>query len=103
MQTPKTHHLVLSGLVLSSLLSVFWGLFPSGLVAAPAMMSPAPARERVLFPFDDVSVPFNKGLLMTLVPGSKSAGDHGTGFDPKHPNKVVVMPGNPGDPDDHGL
>ena len=56
-------------------------------------------KETVLFPFDDYSVPFSKGLLLELVPGKKSAVNTGHGTDPLHPSKPVVPPGKPGDPD----
>jgi hypothetical protein len=39
----------------------------------------AAGQETVLFPFDDYSVPFNKGLLLELVPGRKSRVNQGTG------------------------
>jgi len=42
--------------------------------------------ESVLFPFDDNAIPFNKGVLLTLIPGEKS--------------KPVLTPGKPGAPDD---
>lgn len=66
---------------------------------APAIEPAAAAGEKVLFPFDDQSLPFNRGLLLSLVPGRKTAGDHGTGFDTSHPNKPVVPVGKSGDPD----
>ena len=56
-------------------------------------------EEVVLFPFDDHSLPFRKGLLLTLVPGRKGTANRGTGADPLHPNKPVLSPGQPGDPD----
>lgn len=51
--------------------------------------------EIVLFPFDDNAIPFNKSLLLTLIPGDKSSKD-----DPKHPNKPVLSPGEKGSPDE---
>jgi hypothetical protein len=69
----------------------------SGLFALQSPLSNL--TEAVLFPFDDYGFPFTKGLLLTLVPGRKSAGDHGSGSDPQHPNKPVLSPGQPGDPD----
>jgi hypothetical protein len=45
-------------------------------------------KEQVLFPFDDVAIPFNKGLLMTLVHGKKAV-----------ENPVVLPAGKPGEPD----
>ena len=56
-------------------------------------------KETILFPFDDYSVPFSKGLVLELVPGRKGAVNMGTGADPLHPSKPVVPPGKPGDPD----
>lgn len=53
-------------------------------VAQPAGM--VPVKETVLFPFDDQAIPFNKGVLLTLVPGTKS--------------QPVLTPGKPGAPDD---
>jgi hypothetical protein len=64
----------------------------SSLVVLAALLTLAPsshaaqAREIVLFSFDDYSIPFNKGLLLTLVPGEKS--------------QPVITPGKPGSPDD---
>src|SRR5687767_10775738 len=55
----------------------------------------AVSQERVLFPFDDYSIPFNKGVLLTLVPGRKSST-----ADPQHPNKPVLGVGKAGDPDE---
>lgn len=79
---------VLGGILL---LSAVWS--GARLPAAPA---PAAApRERVLFPFDDYSIPFNKGVLLTLVPGRKSAVT-----DPEHPNRPVLAVGEKGDPDE---
>jgi hypothetical protein len=63
-------------------------------ISAEPATAAAP-RERVLFPFDDYSIPFNKGVLLTLVPGRKSSVT-----DPDHPNKPVVRVGKPGDPDE---
>lgn len=56
------------------------------------------APEIVLFPFDDNAIPFNKSLLLTLIPGDKSSKD-----DPKHPNKPVVGLGKKGDPDERRI
>jgi hypothetical protein len=55
--------------------------------------------ETVLFPFDDYAIPLSKGLLLTLVPGRKTAGDNGTGGDPEHPNRPLLLPSEPGAPD----
>ena len=55
--------------------------------------------ETVLFPFDDYGIPFSKGLLLTLVAGRKTAGDNGTGADPEHPNRPILLPSEPGAPD----
>lgn len=68
-----------------------------------ALISPLMAEEKkdglpqeiVLFPFDDNAIPFNKSLLVSLIPGEKSAAE-----DPKHPNKPVLGLGGKGDPDE---
>lgn len=78
-------------IAMMALLGGPWGLR----AATPA----TPLGETVLFAFDDYSLPFNRGLLLTLDPGRKSAVNHGTGFDPELPNKSVLSPGQPGDPD----
>lgn len=52
-------------------------------------------RELVFFPFDDHGIPFNKSLLLTLVPGDRSPKG-----DPKHPGKPVVGLGPKGSPDE---
>ena len=49
-----------------------------------------PSSEAVLFPFDDVSIPFTAGLRLRLVHGKASPG----------PNHIVVSRGEPGEPDD---
>src|ERR1043165_8833898 len=67
--------------------------------ANPAADAGSP-RETVLFPFDDYSLPFNKGLILTLMPGRKSAKKADLGIDPKHPGKPVLPIGKPGDPDE---
>ena len=59
----------------------------------------AELAELVLFPFDDHSLPFNHGLLLTLVPGNKTPFNIGHGFDPDHPGEPVLTPGEPGSPD----
>ena len=56
-------------------------------------------EEAVLFPFDCFSIPFNKGLLLNLVPGRKTAEETGHGYDPEHPGKPVVSQGKSEDPD----
>jgi hypothetical protein len=58
-------------------------------------------EEAVLFPFDDHSIPFTKGLVLSLVRGSKSPGDYveGTSYDPEHPGKPVLRLGAPREPD----
>lgn len=71
-------------------------LIVSGLSLQP---SAGAGKETVLFPFDDYSVPFIKGLVLELVPGRKSKVNQGTGADPLHPNRLIVSPGQPGDPD----
>ena len=57
--------------------------------------------EAVLFPFDDHSIPFTKGLVLSLVRESKSPGDYveGTSYDPDHPGQPVLRLGGPGEPD----
>lgn len=55
--------------------------------------------ETVLFPFDDGSLPFSKGLVLTLMPGKKSAHAPTLGIDPEHPGTPVMPVGQPGDPD----
>lgn len=62
-------------------------------VAVPQTESISPT-ETVLFPFDNESLPFNKGLALTLVAGHKHQRQ-----DPLHPNKPVLGIGQPGDPD----
>jgi hypothetical protein len=58
-----------------------------------------PTRETVLFPFDDYALPFNKGLVLTLAPGHKSATAPSLGVDPEHPGTPVMPIGKPGDAD----
>ena len=66
---------------------------------AAAQVSAA-AGEVVLFPFDDYSIPFNKGLLLSLAAGSKTGGERGfTTAALAHPNKPVLPPAEPGAPD----
>lgn len=69
------------------------------LVAAPAKAADARRPELVLFPFDDYSIPLNKGLVLTLIPGKKSNVNPSLGIDPKHPSKPVLAIGKEGDPD----
>src|SRR5437867_8258616 len=65
---------------------------------AAAQVSAA-AGEVVLFPFDDYSIPFNKGLLLSLAAGSKTGGERGfTTAALAHPNKPVLPPAEPGAP-----
>src|SRR6185436_4183 len=59
----------------------------------------ASSQEKVLFPFDDYSLPLTKGLVLTLMPGHKSPKNPGLGVDPRHPGKPVLPVGKPGDPD----
>jgi hypothetical protein len=69
-------------------------------VAAQApSVTKATTRETVLFPFDDHGLPFSKGLILTLVPGKKSATAPSLGTDPEHPGTPVMSIGKPGDPD----
>ncbi len=83
--------------ILLTLLSgvVFVCLLIGSSVSAQSTSGP----EVVLFPFDDYGLPFNKGLLLNLVPGRKTTADRGAGSDPEHPGRPVLLPGNPGDPD----
>jgi hypothetical protein len=67
-------------------------------LATPGLTA-APEPERVLFPFDDYSLPFSKGLILTLMPGHKSPKNPNLGVDPRHPGKPVLPVGKPGDPD----
>ena len=67
-------------------------------LAARAQVQTQP-RETVLFPFDDHSLPFSKGLILTLVPGKKSAHAPSLGTDPEHPGTPVMPIGQKGDPD----
>lgn len=74
------------------------------ILALSAMLLPAAAtsaepKETVLFPFDDYSLPFSKGLILTLMPGKKSEHSPSLGIDPKHPGKPVLPIGKKGDPD----
>lgn len=64
--------------------------------AVPAMKTSASAGSGgiVLFPFDDGSLPFNKGLVLSLASGRKHSRQ-----DPIHPDKPVLDVGKPGDPD----
>lgn len=75
----------------------------AALVAITAATSfaaePTAARETVLFPFDDHALPFSKGLLLTLMPGKKSATAPSLGRDPRHPGTPVMPIGKKGDPD----
>src|ERR1051325_4494898 len=74
-----------------------------GTVAPDSGAAESPAgspRETVLFPFDDYSLPFNKGLVLALMPGRKSAKNPDLGIDPKHPGKPVLPIGKAGDPDE---
>src|SRR5688572_31542193 len=65
---------------------------------AAADPGPAAPRELVIFPFDDHTLQLNKGLVLSLVAGSKH-----TRQDPLHPNKPVVEIGKKGDPDDRRI
>jgi hypothetical protein len=78
-----------SSLCLAALMGAFLGFAPAA----------EPTTETVLFPFDDEALPFNKGLIMTLLPGHKSPTAPSLGTDPKHPGKPVLPIGKPGDPD----
>lgn len=68
---------------------------PLRAVDAPASAVRGPAREIVLFPFDNESLPFNKGLVLSLVAGRKHSRN-----DPAHPDGPVLDKGPRGAPDD---
>lgn len=68
------------------------------LMAGTSLLGAAESEEIVLFPFDDNAIPFNKSLLLTLVPGDKSAKGN-----PRHPNKPAVALGPKGSPDERRL
>ncbi len=73
----------------------------AGLFLLATSFTPAQTEEKnerpelVLFPFDDHASPFNKNLLVQLIPGEKSAAE-----DPKHPNKPVLGLGGKDTPDE---
>jgi hypothetical protein len=80
------------------------GLNRDASAAAAATRPPTTSpQETVLFPFDDVGLPFNKGLILTLLPGHKSPTAPSLGTDPNHPGKPVVALGPPGAPDDRRI
>lgn len=70
-------------------LRIIWLLAFLALVPAAAW-----TKEIVLFPFDDHSLPFNRGLNLNLVAGSKHQRQ-----DPLLPDRPVLTIGQPGDPD----
>src|SRR5436190_14096482 len=74
-------------------------LWPCAQTCAAKEPSVTPPSETVLFPFDDYGLPFTKGLVLTLVPGHKSATGPTNGVDPDHPGTPVMPIGNEGDPD----
>ncbi len=80
------------------------GFLLLGLVALAASDAngepPRAGEELVFFPFDDHSVPLTKGLVLTLMPGRKSATNPGLGIDRDHPGKPVLAIGKKGDPDE---
>ncbi len=78
--------------VLPVLAATLVALASLGLDGPPAHA--ASAREIVLFPFDDHSLPFNRGLNLNLVAGSKHQRQ-----DPRLPDRPVLSIGQPGDPD----
>jgi hypothetical protein len=78
-------------------LATLW--FP-GIETLPAQdKKKVQTSETVLFPFDDYGIPFSKGLILTLVPGHKSAHAPSIGSDPEHPGTPVLPIGKKGDPD----
>jgi hypothetical protein len=77
------------------------GATESGKIRVDNGIPSAAVAEAVLFPFDDYSVPFSKGLVLALVRGSKGPGDYaeGASYDPDHPGKPVLRLGAAGEPD----
>lgn len=74
-----------------------WTLLASALLvpeAQPLTTHAPTGSEIVLFPFDDHSLPLNRGLNLNLVAGSKHQRQ-----DPILPNRPVLPIGQPGDPD----
>jgi hypothetical protein len=61
----------------------------TGPVRVMSSGSSAEVAEAVLFPFDDCSIPFSRGLRVDLIPAKK----HG-----EHP-PIVLRHGKPGNPD----
>lgn len=74
--------------------AVIGALCGCGAIAKALPSASLATGEIVLFPFDDCSLPFNKGLNLTLVAGRKHPRQ-----DPEHPGKPVLQVGQPGDPD----
>lgn len=78
--------------------AVLLAILAFALATSPAVkaasVATAPGQEIVLFPFDDLSLPLQRGLTLTLVQGRKHQRQ-----DPQHPNKPVLDIGQPGDPD----
>jgi hypothetical protein len=74
-------------------------LFSCAAAFAAKELSEDPSHETVLFPFDDYGLPFSKGLVLTLMPGHKSATAPTNGVDPEYPGTPVMPIGNEGDPD----
>src|SRR4051794_40790708 len=60
---------------------------PGRVAEAGRVGSASREPEMVLFPFDDYSLPFNNGLLLTLAHSKKSN------------DQPVLLPGQPGEPD----
>ena len=57
---------------IASLLFMFFGVLSDVSFERSSAAENSAAREFVMFPFDDHAVPFNKGVLLTMIPGEKS-------------------------------
>lgn len=83
---------ILSLLSVSAAFLAGWGSLACAAEKTKVASSPP---ETVLFPFDDHALPFNKGLVLRLLPGARNSAKDST-----HPNKPVLNVGKKGDPDD---
>jgi hypothetical protein len=90
--------MTLSTLRCVAVFSVLGALPISMLPRAAAAPAAALPEGIVIFPFDDYTLPLNKGLVLSLVAGRKHARQ-----DPLHPNKPVVSIGQKGEPDDRRI
>lgn len=91
MKTPSLSRVAALGLLTACLAAAV----PRSAAAGTVTGSP---QEMVLFPFDDVSLPYQRGLILTLQSGHKSVVT-----DPQHLNKPVLSLGAPGSPDDRRI